>query len=530
MRNLFRPPSEALIHDLETAVQAIAEATPLTGAHLRELPFAVRDLSRMLTQDRSQMARSYWINKRLLTAYCRYFLPWNLVRLAWLLPGLDLEINAKDAILDLGSGPLTLPLALWLARPELRDVPLTVVCTDVSPAPMAMGKEIFSRLAKGSPWTIETRRDPVEAVLRHVSFQPKLITAVNVINEFKQSREMPLEKRLAGISAKIARVLAPGGRFLAVEPGTRLGGKLMALVRRTAFAAHLVPQTPCPHWGVCPMTADRATGWCHFTHTPEAAPKALAALTAKAGLDKGSLSLSCMLLRKASEEEKAAAARHLPEFTDDCDDDFGQGGDGFEPNDAWDEEAEGWATAYAEALRETAGTGQVFVRVISDPIRIPGTPEAARYCCSARGLALAHGAARIPSGAAVAVRWPEKETRDPKTGALEITVAAPSSGDGRGRGSGKAEGESRAEAKPFAARAKDSSPKSAPRDNAPSATDRKRPRGGMVSPGMRSVPGKDGGKAGSPGSVSGRGTKSTAEKDKPGKKTRSGKAGQKKPS
>ena len=30
---------------------------------------------------------------------------------------------------DLGSGPLTLPIALWLSRPDWRAVPLTLVCS-----------------------------------------------------------------------------------------------------------------------------------------------------------------------------------------------------------------------------------------------------------------------------------------------------------------------------------------------------------------------------------------------------------------
>ena len=112
MRNLFRPPAEALTHDMETALRAIIESTPLSGAHAKALPFAIRDLSRLLTQDRSLLSASYWINKRLLTAYCRYFLPWNLVRLSWMLPGMDLPLREGDTVLDLGSGPLTVPMAL----------------------------------------------------------------------------------------------------------------------------------------------------------------------------------------------------------------------------------------------------------------------------------------------------------------------------------------------------------------------------------------------------------------------------------
>lgn len=447
MRNLFRPPSEALARDLASAMRAILAATPLSRVHERELAYAVRDLSRLLTQDRTQLARSYWINKRLLTAYCRYFLPWNLLRLAWLLPNLDLPMRPGGVILDMGSGPLTLPIALWLAKPEWRDMPLTVVCSDVAPGPLNLGREIFQNLAGGSPWKIELRRGPLEATLRSFQGKADLIAAVNVLNEHKPSRETPLESRLQALTRAASAKLAPEGRFLAVEPGTRLGGKLMALTRRAAFAARLVPEAPCPHWCACPMLEEKATGWCHFSHTADAAPQELVALTRQAKLDKDSLSLSCLLLRRATEEENSRAAALLPpEAEDDLfDGDFDDELDDFAEDDFSEGDNEGWAAAFA-ALHESRAE-QNFIRILSDPIRIPGYPAAARYGCSSKGLVLAHNAMRMPSGAAFAVRWPEGETRDAKTGALVIVVP-PSAPKGP-----KPEGQKTTEPKPAARQA-----------------------------------------------------------------------------
>lgn len=420
MRNLFRPPSETLARELETAVSAIRSATPLARAHEKELPFAVRDLSRMLTQDRSELRQSYWINKRLQSAYCRYFLPWNLVRLSWLLPGLELGLQSGDTILDLGSGPLTVPIALWLAKPAWRALSLTVVCGDVAPAPMAMGRDIFHTLAGGSPWKIELKRGPMDMVLREFSGKAKLVTAANVLNELRPSRETPLEARLFALARNVSSRLAPEGRFLAVEPGTRLGGRLMALTRRAAFAAHLVPEAPCPHWGPCPMLENSATGWCHFSHTTLGAPKTLADLAAKAKLGKQSLSLSCMLLRPAGSGEVSRAAACLPQEPDDefpdgffADDDAPGQDDG--PVSAVGVWAEAFAAAGAKAPRE-----KNLIRILSDPIRLPHAEGAARYGCSAKGLALVLNALRLPSGAAFAAPWPQKDTRDPKTGALVI--------------------------------------------------------------------------------------------------------------
>lgn len=404
-------------------MRAILAATPLARAHERELPYAVRDLSRLLTQDRSQLAQSYWVGKRLLYAYCRYFLPWNLLRLSWLLPALDIPMRENGTILDLGSGPMTFPIALWLAKPEWREKHLTVICSDVSPAPLAAGRDIFKHLAPDSPWIIETVRAPLEKALSGLRREADLITAGNVLNELKPARETPLEERLAVLVHRMAGKLAEKGRFLAMEPGTRLGGKLITLTRLAAFSAHMVPDSPCPHWGPCPMLEARSSGWCHFSHTTSGAPGELTGLAARAKLGKEHVNLSCMLLRKATLEEKNAASMHMKALDGWDDADFD---DDLPGDDTFEAEGSGgvfgiqaWAGAYALARNSAE---QTFVRVLSDPIRLPEETEAARYGCSARGLVLAKNALRMPSGAAIAVRWPEKAMRDAKSGALILEL------------------------------------------------------------------------------------------------------------
>ncbi len=456
MRNLFHPLSPDLRRDLETVMRAIEAGTPLSAAHAKELPYAVRDLSRLLTQERSLLSQPYWASPRLLAAYCRYFLPWNLVRLAHLLPGLGLSLAPGATVLDLGSGPLTLPLALWLTYPQWRDMPLTVICNDVAPKPMQVGRDIFCALTGGGnlmpkphpsqgpgPWRIELRRGLLDATLRGLKGTADLITAGNVLNEIPPGRESPLEERLAELANMIAARLAPGGRFLAVEPGNRLGGKLMALTRRGGLAAGLLPLSPCPHQGPCPMLVPSApgkkpTGWCHFSYPAhgENAPGTLLDLTRRAKLEKNAFSLSCLLLRPA-EPGEGDALGPPPAFADLFDDsdysDTNQGEDG--------------PAAGAEAFVPPRGgwPKSSYVRILSDPIRLPDReeptdqgersgPVTGRYACSERGLALVLNAPRIPSGAALQVRWPEEDGRDLKTGALLAPLApvAPPA-DGRGR-------------------------------------------------------------------------------------------------
>ena len=422
MQNLFRPPSPVLSNDLKNAMQAVLAASPLSTAHAKELPFAVRDLSRLLTQDRSQMASSYWVNKRLLTAYCRYFLPWNLLRFSWLLPGLDIPMPKDGIILDLGSGPLTMPLALWIARPAWRAMPLTVICSDVAPAPMNLGRDIFRQLAPDSPWKIELVRGPVEKILREFSRSANLVTAANVFNEIRPSRETPLQQRLESLVGRIGARLAPDGRILSIEPGTRLGGKLIALIRQAGFSSRLVPEMPCPHWGACPMLAERASGWCHFSHVAGGAPKELADLTKRAGLGKDTLSLSCMMLRKASEAEIERAREHLPVMDEDLFDEEDFDGPEYDGDDG----DNGWAGAFAASGLHGPGKGaRNIARILSDPIRLPDCDAPARYGCSHQGLVLVQDALRVPSGAGATITWPDRAERDAKSGALVVTLSVP---------------------------------------------------------------------------------------------------------
>ena len=144
---LFSAPDSFAARGLASLVRALDEVMPMNGAQRRDLPNACRDLSAMLTTDRDSLDRPYWTAPRLTSAYLRYFLPWNLVRLSSLLPGLDFgRIPDEPVILDMGSGPLTLPLALWLSRPDLREKPVTIVASDTTPHILELGRRVFELL------------------------------------------------------------------------------------------------------------------------------------------------------------------------------------------------------------------------------------------------------------------------------------------------------------------------------------------------------------------------------------------------
>lgn len=391
---LFTPAEPFTAAALDGLPDVLDEILPLTRAHRADLPDAIRELSALLTSDRSGMGRSYWSSPRFVSAYLRYFLPWNLVRLTRLLPSLALpsphsappEAEAREdggvparatSVVDLGSGPLTLPLALWLSRPDWRSAPVTFLCADTAPRPMELGRRLLEAVAarSGEPllWRVRLARAPLGRALREAG-SPGLIMAGNVLNELRDKSGAILSERMAEAAASLDRALPAGGAALFVEPGTRLGGTLTASLREAAVEEGLIPVAPCPHDGPCPLLGRRTRGWCHAS-LDAGGPPWLAALSKAAGLPKDSLSLSFVLLGRKRPE----AGRRL--------------------------------TAAAGA--------SVPARILSDAFPVPGMGYA-RYACAEDGLALVPDAAELPSGALVACRRPDRPRRDAKSGALEL--------------------------------------------------------------------------------------------------------------
>lgn len=448
MQNLLEHPSSNVMRSIGAALSAIVKAAPIPAAHSRGLPHAIRDLSALLTEDRSAMHRPYWASKNLFSAYVHYFLPWNLYRLAWLFPTLPIPLQKGSVVADLGSGPLTLPLALWCARPDLRGMPLRFICTDIANQPLEQGLAIFNTLTSGnSPWEIECVRAPIESAVAKLPSGVDCIMAGNVLNELQPAKGQTLQERIGGVVHACSRKLSAEGRMLFVEPGTRLGGKVITLAREAGRDLGLPILAPCSHQEACPLCrggedpqqrerrqfmrggqiASQSNMWCHFSFPVEGAPSRLTRLTAAAKFDRRNLALSCIMLG-AGEKISAKEATLLTEFDD------------LEALYAETMEEDGHAIPHGEASRGTSAkrephkgytTSDVLVdekpsqplwaRIISGPIRLPDETIPARYACSAEGLVLVRRCGRIPYGGAVEVTWQDR-VRDEKSGALLVDL------------------------------------------------------------------------------------------------------------
>ncbi len=382
---LFAPLTPETAQALAGYPAVLRQALALRPGMERELPRRIRDLSLSLTADREGGPRpGYLSDPRGLAAYTWYFLPWNLIRLSHLLPGLDLDLPEDGLVCDLGAGPLTLVQALWLSRPDLRRKRLRFLCVDRSRRALELGARLFAGLAgfdpttEDAPWRVKLVRGEYWQGLAQGA---SLVAMVNVANEMAGAGREPLAERMERLAGQLADSLAPGGRLLLVEPGTRLGWRCLEGMRRAFVEMGLGLLAPCPHDRPCPLAEGRARAWCHFTTSPDDAPPWLAKLSDRAGLGKERLSVSFLLVRA------------------------------------------GEVAAVPDAAR-----------VVSGAFALTDVPGSAVYACAASGLLVLCAPDRRPprSGDLLSLTVPQGAPADAKTGAPRVMLpVTPGTGPAR---------------------------------------------------------------------------------------------------
>ena len=379
---------------------ALDELLPMKPSQKKELVYACKDLSRFLTTEREMLSYPYWTNQRLLSAYFHYFMVWNLIRLCRLFPKLDFgTIPQKANFIDLGSGPLTIPLALFLSKKELRQKDITFICTDIAPQPLHIGKNLCEKLrqklAPECTWKIQTFRAPNHKVLRQIHSPVSLLTMGNVLNESDERKKISSFEQIRQIYAEACRLLDDTGKIFAVEPGTRQGARMIQILR--SLAANEIQEeddentdfafdgfenaeapfqiiSPCPSGISCPLKKQCHTqnAWCHFNTKPSHIPHELKELSQKAGLDKDSISLSYLFLAKKAEAEPI--------------------------------------------LKKEESKNKA--RIISDAFVVPNYRGRARYACHGKGLLLVLDSAGVQTGSLCEVSISQKIIKDKKSHAL----------------------------------------------------------------------------------------------------------------
>ena len=403
--SLFNPkklPKEAeeVLKDFDTIIQGLL---PLNSKQFSKLPDHIRELSHQLTDERDTRRTAYMNEKVTLSAYTRYFMWWNLVRLTRLFSNIDLskaDIKDGDACIDLGSGPLTAVIALWLSRPELRALNLTWYCVDISPTALSLGEDLFLSVAARTlseemenKWKIIRVKGQMGTSIKR---KAKLLICANMFNEVFQSESRPLDFLAKKYSENLTRYGDKKTSYLVIEPGIPRSARFISLLRDTFIRKDMTITAPCSHCEICPMdgrllkgphmnkTADsnRTGKWCNFAFPVKNAPEKLQKLSAAAKIPKERVVLSFVFATPAAEENK-----------------------GLVKNES--------------AAQKSDKT--VLLRIASDPIRL--SEKIGFYACSRLGLVL-----YIPkkgqltfSGDLVEVSLPKREPKkDFKSGAIII--------------------------------------------------------------------------------------------------------------
>lgn len=417
-KELFSEYDDFALKGFALLYPALSELIPMKPSQKKELPYACKELSEYLTTEREMLSRPYWTSPRLVSAYLHYFMVWNLIRLCRLFPQINLgTIPQKCTFVDLGSGPLTIPLALFLARKDLHKKEITFICSDIAPQPLQLGKNLFEmlrqKLAPACAWKIEIVRAPNHKILRQIHTPVSLITMGNVLNEGDEKKKISTFEQIQYLYDNACQVLDEKGKILVVEPGTRQGARMIQILRNLVteemqelneeedfeeisfdendfdndFAEDKeeAPNqiiSPCPYKISCPLTKQfhGQNAWCHFNVKATYIPKELKELSQKAGLAKESISLSYLYLAKKELAEKLVKQ----------------------------EQSEHKA------------------RIISDAFVLPRYQGRARYACHEKGLLLIVDSAPIPTGTLCEVKIPQKIIRDMKSKAILCTLKASS--------------------------------------------------------------------------------------------------------
>ena len=385
MFNFTSLPQDAkeVLEDLQNIVYS---THPLTSKQKATLPQEIRDLCHKLTDERQKRVMGYMNTPKTLTAYVHYYLWWNLVRLTRLFSNMDksfFNLKDNDTCLDLGSGPLTVPIALYLARPELRAVPLVWLCQDVSPLALSFGEDIFLSIVarlKGTEWKIIKIKEPFGT---NINSPVKLVTSANLFNELlpgNKNEVQALAKSYVDTLTSYTKnsgTAAEGSKILVIEPGVPKTAGFISLLRENLIEKDFYPISPCPHRDACPMNGDKGRKWCNFSFSTEDAP---------------------LRLKKLSEEAHLSKERAVLSFI---------------------------AAEYMGKDSNIERKNEFTLRITSDPIRL-SSKRMGYYACSSKGLLLVITNDTLSSGQCLALKEePPLIQKDAKSGAFIIEVKLP---------------------------------------------------------------------------------------------------------
>ena len=294
------------LNDLaQAAVDLVAERYPPPRSKRRDAGLhghaeALSALSLSFTSARDELPPGYLDRPPIRAAYLLYYLvtgaatAQSVLRLSGVTPAF-LPVGRPLRVLDLGAGPLSASLGLAAL---MGDRPMEVVAVDQSTRAMADGVRLFQTLRPDVRVTTLRLDLRARGTILKLEEGFDLVLAANVLNELRpESRRGrgvdPIYQMVVGL---LQRCLAPEGRLLHWEPGTRAAAGRLALLRDTLFAEQRAAILgPCAGVAVCPLGHPAADGWCH-AEQPWQRPPSVAALDEAIGHRRATLKFSWLAL------------------------------------------------------------------------------------------------------------------------------------------------------------------------------------------------------------------------------------------
>lgn len=402
---LFSALSKDAADILNNFDEIIQHTLPLNSRQQYQLPENIRRLSHQLTDERPSRRMGYMNEAAALSAYIRYFMWWNLVRLTPLFAGFTdnaLHLHDGDVCLDCGSGPLTVPIALWLGCPELRTKKLTWYCLDLSQTALSHGEDLYTavaaRTAQTTPdqqlWQIIRVKG---AVGTEIKKKASFISCANMFNELFWNAEAPLEQLVKKYSGQILSYADSSASVLLIEPGVPRAARFVSLFRDALLRKGFSVLAPCPHESICPMDGRKGGKWCHFVLETDNAPSRLKKLSAAAGIPKDRASLSFVYAERIATTETAVDSSVKKEPSANSSD------------------------RRSSAGKNASADRMLRLRVVSDAIMLKNGTTG-RYSCSEKGLTLAIAPEKtLTSGDFVCADNMGRTEIDRKSGAVKIT-------------------------------------------------------------------------------------------------------------
>jgi ribosomal protein RSM22 (predicted rRNA methylase) len=286
-------------------LDAIDELVQEESFPQRRLAQAVKVLSRLFTEERRNLSRTYLDDGLLGTAYLQYFLPVNLAKIQVLLDEMPApQTSERFSALDLGSGPGTGALAVldWWQQRALPHG-LSVTAVDASTVALQQARQLWNRycqtagVEKAKLQTTEgefERRAWFELVSQRAPFD--LIILANCLNEIHVDVKDPIERRTELVTDTLS-LLALHGTMMIVEPALRETARALHQVRdRLLHERRCTIYSPCLHECGCPALM-KPDDWCHEERAWEP-PPVIQQIDAEVGFIKDALKFSYLLLRK----------------------------------------------------------------------------------------------------------------------------------------------------------------------------------------------------------------------------------------